>query len=81
MPGHREDVLVAAPAHVHHDDMVGRQPRRDLHHMGQRMRGLQRRDDSLQLAAELERLQRLGIRDLNMFGPTHASKAMETPTA
>ena len=49
--------------------------------MGQRVRGLQRRDDSLQLAAELERLQRLGIRDLNMFGPTHASKAMETPTA
>ena len=47
--------------------MVGGQARRDLHHMRQGMRRLQRRDDSLQLAAQLKRLQRLGIGDADVF--------------
>src|SRR3989338_8296326 len=33
--GDSENVLVAPPAHIHHDDMVCRQGRRDLHHMRQ----------------------------------------------
>ena len=44
---------------------------RDLHHMRQRMAGLQRRDDAFQLAAQLERLQRLGVGDADIFRPAH----------
>ena len=55
MLGHSEDVLVAPAAHVHHDDLVLRQRRGQLHHLRQRMGRLQCRDDPLQLAAQLER--------------------------
>ena len=46
MLGHREDILVAATTHVHHDDMLGRQFRGDLHHMGQRVAGFQCGNDT-----------------------------------
>ena len=66
---HGEDVLVAPSAHVQHDvaalaDLVG-----DLADAGQGMAGLQRGDDPLQLRAQLERLQRLGVGRRAIFGP------------
>src|SRR5256885_6968582 len=50
-----EDVLVAAAAHVHHEQMMARQGRGDLGDMRQRVRRLQRRDDALLPAAQLKR--------------------------
>src|ERR1700692_2054131 len=41
-----EDVLVAAAAHVHDDEMIARQGRRDLGDMSQRVRRFERRDDA-----------------------------------
>ena len=55
MPCDGEDVLVAAPAHIHADDVIGRQGRRDFHHMGQRVAGFERGDDPFGRAAKLER--------------------------
>ena len=34
MFGHGKDVFIAPPTHVHHDDMVCGQARRNFHHMG-----------------------------------------------
>ncbi len=68
MLGDGEDVLVAAAAHVHHDDVVSGQVRRDLDDMRQRMAGLQRGNDAFQRAAQLERAKRLVIRDADIFG-------------
>src|SRR5690606_32600364 len=62
MLGHREDVLVAAPAHVHDQKITLRQCWGKLADVGERMRRLQRRDDALQPRAELEGLQRLPVR-------------------
>ena len=59
MVGDGEDVLVAAAAHVHDDQMVARQGRRDLGDVGQRMRRLERRDDAFEPARQLKRLERL----------------------
>lgn len=42
----REDILVAAPTHIHANDVIFRQFGRDLDHMGQRMAGLKRGDDA-----------------------------------
>ena len=39
-----EHILVAAPAKVHHDDLVFRHLRRPLDHLSQRMGGLERGD-------------------------------------
>ena len=54
MLGHGENILVTPTTHIHHDDMVFRQPRRDFHHMGKRVARLQRGDYTLLLAAKLE---------------------------
>ena len=34
MFGHGKDVFIAPPTHVHHNDMVCGQARRNFHHMG-----------------------------------------------
>ena len=52
--GDGEHVLVAAAAEIHHQQIVLGQRRRELGDMGQRMRGLERGDDALELAQELE---------------------------
>src|SRR5262245_314053 len=52
MLGHRKNVLVAAAAHVHHHQMVLRLLRRDLENLGERVCGLERRNDAFELAAE-----------------------------
>src|SRR3954470_21593822 len=69
-----EDVLVAAAAHVHDDEMIARQGRRDLGDMRKRMRRLERRDDAFEPACQLERLQCLfvGYRDV-----LHVAKLVE----
>ena len=59
MLGDGEDVLVASPAQIHQDDLVLAHRRRELRHMRQRMRRLQRRNDALGPRAKLERRQRL----------------------
>src|SRR6056297_562430 len=48
--GHREDILVSAATHVHAKDVIGRQVRGDLGHMGKRMGRFERRYDALLLA-------------------------------
>jgi hypothetical protein len=40
------DVLVAAAGEVDEQDLVLRHRRRDLHRVGERVRGLERRDDA-----------------------------------
>ena len=57
MLGDGEDVLVAAAAHVHDHQMVLRPLGRELDHLGERVRRLERRDDALELRAELEGLE------------------------
>ena len=47
MLGDREDVLVAAAAEIHDDDLVLAHGRGELDHLGERMRRLQRRHDPL----------------------------------
>src|SRR5258706_572094 len=61
------NVLVAAAAHVHHDQVVARQGRRDLSDMSQRMSGFERRDDALEPARQLKRLERLIIGDRDVL--------------
>src|SRR5215211_4812711 len=48
--GDGEHVLVAATAEIHHQQIVLGQGRRELGDMGQRVRGLERGDDALELA-------------------------------
>ena len=67
--GGGEDVLVAAPAEIHHDDLVLAHGRGALDHFGQRMGRLQRRDDALGAGQELESLQRFGVHDRHIFDP------------
>src|SRR5882724_4492711 len=67
MVGDGEDVLVAAAAHVHHDQVVGRQARRDLGDMGECVGGFERRDDALEPARQLKRLERLVIADRDVL--------------
>src|SRR6202023_4149425 len=50
--GDGEDVLVAAAAHIHDHQMIARQLGRDLRDMGQRMRRLEGRDNTLLPAAQ-----------------------------
>ena len=54
MLGDREDVLVAAAAEIHDDDLVLANGRGELDHLGQRMRRLERRNDAFDPRAELE---------------------------
>ena len=67
MLGSSEHVLVAPPAHIHYQDVVGRELRRLLRHVSQRMRRLERRDDAFGSGAQLERVQRLLIRYRDVF--------------
>src|SRR5215469_764982 len=67
MFGDGEDVLVAAAAHVHHQQMIARQAGRDLGDMRQSVRRLQRRDDTLKPAAQLEGVERLTVGDRDVF--------------
>ena len=74
MVGDSEDVLVAAAAHIHDDQMVGRQERRDFRDMRQRMRRLERGDDAFEPARQLERLQCLAVGDRNVL---HAAEFVQ----
>ena len=53
MLGDGENVLVAAAAEIHHHQVVPRQFGSEFDHFGERVGGLQRRDDALELRAEL----------------------------
>jgi len=67
MFGDGKDVLVAAPTHVHADDVIARQARRDLHHMGERMGRFERGDDVLGRTRQLERLERFLVGDRHIL--------------
>ena len=63
----RENVLVAAAAQIHDDDLLLAHFRRALDDFGQRMAGLQRRDDAFKPGQQLERLERLRVHDRHIF--------------
>src|SRR5690606_25767794 len=67
--GNGEDILIAAPRQIDDDDVVFRPVRRDFGKMRERMRGFKRRDDPFQPAAELERVERLLVRGVDIFHP------------
>src|SRR5947209_16247136 len=67
MVGDGEDVLVAAAAHIHDEEVVARQVGRDLCDICQRMRRLQGRDDALLAAAQLKGVQGLAVRDRDVL--------------
>jgi uncharacterized protein len=48
MLGDRENVLVAAPTEIHHHEMLPRPLGRELDHLGERVGGLERRDDAFE---------------------------------
>ncbi len=54
--GHRENILIPAPAEVSQNDLVLGHRRGDFRYRRNRMGGLQRRDDALGAAEQLERL-------------------------
>src|SRR3546814_12225903 len=62
------DVLVATPAQVHDDDLFAHHLRRQLADVRQRVRRLQRRDDSLYARAQLEGVQRLPVGGRDVLG-------------
>src|SRR3546814_14630659 len=62
------DLLVATPAQVHDDDLFARHLRRQLADVRQRVRRLQRRDDSLYARAQLEGVQRLPVGGRDVLG-------------
>lgn len=61
-------VLVAAAGQAHHDHGVRAELPADLERAGQRVRGLDRRDDALGAAQQRERVHRLGVGDLAVLG-------------
>ena len=63
---HGKNVLVAATAKIHHNNLIPGHGRCELHDMGKRMGGLERRDDALDAGQELEGFKRLlvGCRDV-----------------
>src|SRR5438067_1542894 len=63
----RVHVLVAAARQVDQDDLVFRQRRRQLDGVGDRVRGLERRDDALDAAAVVESGQRFLIGDRDVL--------------
>ena len=67
MVGNGEYVLVAAAAHVHHDQVVARQGRCDFRDMGQRMSRFERRDDPFHSARQLERSERFVVGDRDVL--------------
>src|SRR5690242_19541635 len=62
MIGDGENVLVAASRHANDHQMVIRLLGRHLHRMSERMRGLERRYDAFELAAQLEGFERFLVR-------------------
>ena len=60
-PRNRKDVFVPATTHVHADNVILGQVRRNFHHMGQCVRRFQRWNDAFLLATQLKRLQRFDI--------------------
>ena len=54
-------VLVAAAGEIDHHDVVLRLLRREIEHLGDGVRRLERRDDAFELGEELKRLQRFVI--------------------
>src|SRR3546814_18541250 len=62
------DLLVATPAQVPDDDLFARHLRRQLADVRQRVRRLQRRDDSLYARAQLEGVQRLSVGGRDVLG-------------
>src|SRR5688572_18577527 len=74
MLGDGEDVLVAAPAHIHHEEIVARERRRQSLDESERMRRLERWDDALEPRRHLEGVERLLIGDGNIFHPAGISE-------
>ncbi|EGE58214.1 hypothetical protein RHECNPAF_334005 [Rhizobium etli CNPAF512] len=64
-----EDVLVATAGEVHQDDLVLAHRRRTLDHLGNRMRGLERRDDAFEAGQGLEGLKRFVVHDRHIIDP------------
>ena len=69
MTGDREDVFVAAAAHVHHDQPILAELLRDVAHARKRVRRLKRGDDAFEFRAELERIERFLVRAGAIGGP------------
>ena len=67
MFGHSKDIFIAAPAHIHTDDMVFGQLGRNFHHMGQGVAWLEGGNDPLKRAAQLKGLKRLCIGNSHIF--------------
>src|SRR5258708_24016846 len=67
--GDGEHVLVAAAAEVHHQEIVFGRRRREYGDMGQRVRGFERGNDTLELAQELEGSQRLVVGRRHVLDP------------
>ena len=65
------EILVAAAGKIDHHQMILRLLRRKLDHLGQRMRRLERRDDALELAAQLERRERFVVGGRQIFHAAH----------
>src|SRR6516162_10123214 len=72
--GNSEDVLVAAAAHVHHDQMVARQCRRDLCDMSQCVGWFERGNNAFVPARQLKRLESLAVGDRDVL---HATELMQ----
>ena len=67
MVGDREDILVAAAAHIHHDQMIARPGWRDFGDMCQRMGGFECRNDAFEPARQLKCCERLRVGDSYVF--------------
>src|SRR6185437_11166809 len=57
----RIEVLVAAAGKIDHHQVISWLLHRDFRHLGERVRGFERRDDALELAAKLKRRHRLVV--------------------
>ena len=77
--GDGEDVLVAAAAEVHHHEVVLRALGGELDHLGERVGGLQRRDDAFEPRAELERGERLLVGRGEISHPADVVAATNAP--
>src|SRR5688572_24514699 len=64
---HRLDVLVAAARKVDQDDAVLAEPGRPPQGLGQRVRALERREDTFGARESMERLDRLGVRSVRVL--------------
>src|SRR5271165_7057553 len=74
MTSDRKNVFVAAPAHVHNEEIVRRQGGRELGHVSKRMGRLQRRDYAFQTRAELKGIERLAVGCIDI---SHAASIAE----